>query len=231
MKKIIPFTKDIKFNTKIFELTSISLENNLNTFKNAEVSGEFIVSGEYKMNDSSINTEPFIYGLPFDIEIDESLDEDSIKVDIDDFKYEIINEEILRVNIDVLLEGSIKIKKEEEIEQLNPDVIIQARQDDIYKKEDDKEDNMIEEDLFKEENNASKVLKEDDNNSTLFNNFPDFDDEYVSYFVHIVRENDNIESICAKYNISSDDLNKYNNDIKITLGNKLIIPYTNDKKI
>ena len=29
MKKIIPFTSDIKFNTKIYEITSISLEHNL----------------------------------------------------------------------------------------------------------------------------------------------------------------------------------------------------------
>ena len=128
MKKVIPFTKDIKFNTKIYEITSISLENTLSIEENNEIDGEFIVSGDYKMNDSSINTEPFIYGLPFDISLDEYYNTDSLKIDIDDFKYEIINEEILRVNIDVLIEGTIKIKEEEKQEQIEPDVIIEARE-------------------------------------------------------------------------------------------------------
>ena len=99
MKKIVPFTKDIKFNTKIYEITSISLEHNLTIEENNLVSGEFIISGEYKITDSSINSEPFIYGLPFDITLDTKYDMDRIKIDIDDFKFEIVNEEILRVKM------------------------------------------------------------------------------------------------------------------------------------
>ena len=37
MKKVIPFTKDIKFNTKIYEITSISLENTLSIEENIKV--------------------------------------------------------------------------------------------------------------------------------------------------------------------------------------------------
>ena len=44
MKKIVPFTKDIKFNTKIYEITSISLEENYNCTEDT-IDGEFIVSG------------------------------------------------------------------------------------------------------------------------------------------------------------------------------------------
>ena len=130
MKKIVPFTKDIKFNTKIYEITSISLEHNLTIEENNLVSGEFIISGEYKITDSSINSEPFIYGLPFDITLDTKYDMDRIKIDIDDFKFEIVNEEILRVNIDVLIEGIelVEIEEEKEIsEEIKPDLVIDSR--------------------------------------------------------------------------------------------------------
>ena len=250
MKKIIPFTKDIKFNTKIYEISSISLENTLVVDDSGEISGEFIVSGDYKMNDSSINTEPFIYGLPFDITIDDYYDNSSIKIDIDDFKYEIINEEILRVNIDVLLEGKVKIdkeEKEEEKEEINPDVIIDARKE-LEKKEEIKENKILDEyigikkenkdmieekDLFKQtEDNTTMVIKEENDNkvTSIFENFSSEDEKYVSYYVHIVRENDTLESISMKYNVSIDDINKYNDNKQITQSSKLIIPYINDDK-
>lgn len=228
MKKIIPFTKDISFNTKIYELTSISLENTLTIEENNVIDGEFIISGEYKMNDASINTEPFIYGLPFDITLDECYETDTLKVDIDDFKYEIINEEILRVNIDVLVEGSIKI--EEEKEEITPDVIISETL------EEERIDNEMikEQDLFQEtDEEVKEVIKETDNNkaTSIFDNFSNNDEKYISYYVHIVRENDTIDSICAKYKITKEDLKEYNNIDKITLENKLIIPYKNDQTI
>lgn len=228
MKKIIPFTKDISFNTKIYELTSISLENTLTIEENNVIDGEFIISGEYKMNDASINTEPFIYGIPFDITLDEYYETDTLKVDIDDFKYEIINEEILRVNIDVLVEGSIKI--EEEKEEITPDVIISETL------EEERIDNEMikEQDLFQEtDEEVKEVIKETDNNkaTSIFDNFSNNDEKYISYYVHIVRENDTIDSICAKYKITKEDLKEYNNIDKITLENKLIIPYKNDQTI
>ena len=246
MKKIIPFTKDIKFNTKIYEISSISLENTLVVDENGEISGEFIVSGDYKMNDSSINTEPFIYGLPFDITIDDYYDKRTIKIDIDDFKYEIINEEVLRVDIDVLLEGKVKIDKEApeegEQEEINPDVIIDVREEkqkeNIRQKEQtnikETKDMNEEKDLFKQTQDNTIMFNKEENNkvTSIFENFSLNDEKYVSYYVHIVRENDTIESISMKYNVSIDDINKYNDNKQITQSSKLIIPYIiNDKAI
>ena len=145
MKNIIPFSKDIKFNTKIYELISISLENTLMVEDN-EINGEFIVSGEYKMSDASLITEPFIYSLPFNISINNDYDTDTIKIDIYDFKYEIINEEILRVNIEVIVQGDIK-------EEITPDVIID--------KNDERKEIKMEENLFQEETKVQEVAKED----------------------------------------------------------------------
>ena len=45
MKKIIPFKKEIKFNTNVDEIISISLDHNLNKEEHS-IKGMFIVSGE-----------------------------------------------------------------------------------------------------------------------------------------------------------------------------------------
>ena len=49
MNKIIPFKKELTFITDIYDITSISLEHNYK-IKDNEVTGEFIVSGEYVKN-------------------------------------------------------------------------------------------------------------------------------------------------------------------------------------
>ena len=59
MKQTIPFVKDISFNSKIAEITSISLEHNLKMENDDSVVGTFIVSGKYKVNQISINEEEF----------------------------------------------------------------------------------------------------------------------------------------------------------------------------
>lgn len=260
MKKIVPFTKDIKFNTKIYEISSISLEHNLSIEENNLVSGEFIISGEYKMNDSSINSEPFIHGIPFDITLDTKYDMDRIKIDIDDFKFEIVNEEILRVNIDVLIEGIElveMIEEDEIVEDIKPDLVIEARnenaeeeikiEDEITEDEEDRfnifegmlnkkeDDYMNNNNLFKEvDEEIVKVNKEEtinDNMNSIFNSFDSKEDKYVSYYVHIVRDGENIDEICLKYGVSIDEIKEYNNIDQVALGNKIIIPYTENETI
>lgn len=208
MKKIIPFTNDIKFDTKIYDITSISLEHNLKLNNNNLIKGEFIISGDYKMTSSSTNEEPFIKTLPFDIALDDKYDSSSIEIDIDDFNYEILNEEELKVDIKVSLDG-IQLIDEEEI---LPDVVIN--------KEERNEEEII--DLFKEDNEEiTPVFKNE-----ILNTFTD--EEYVTYYVHIVRENDNVDSMCKKYNVEKEDIEKYNELENITLGSKIIIPYVNE---
>lgn len=245
MKKTIPFTNDIKFNTKIFEISSISLEHSLKLNNDNLIKGEFLISGDYKITCSSINDEPFIYSLPFDIALDDKYDSSSIEIDIDDFSYEIVNEEILRVNIIVLLDG-IKLIKEEEIV---PDIFINEKEEKIQKEEKiefPKIDPIVEEpiveiidvneeepkeereeiiDLFKENDQEAIPVMNETNN--VFNNFEETE-EYVTYYVHIIRGDDNLESICTKYEVTKEDIEKYNNLDDITLGSKIIIPYINE---
>ena len=98
MKKTIPFSKEIAFNTDIYEINSISLEHNLK-IDNNEINGEFIVSGDYKENDSTLKNEPFIYNIPFNIDLDDKYNIEKSKIDIDDFNYEVCSSNILQINI------------------------------------------------------------------------------------------------------------------------------------
>ena len=103
MKKIIPFSKEIIFKTNLAEITSISLEHTLNT-QDKDIDGSFIISGDYKISDTSINIESFSYDLPFHITMDDKYVLDNIILDIDDFYYEIVNNNILSIHIDVLID-------------------------------------------------------------------------------------------------------------------------------
>ena len=122
MKQIISFEKEIPFKTMIGEITSISLEHTLKFEDESSILGDFIVSGTYKMTEASRLDEEFSYKIPVDILLTESLEEEGRSVEIDNFTYEIVDEEALRVQIDLLVEGLEKIEidkeatKEEEIE-------------------------------------------------------------------------------------------------------------------
>lgn len=93
MKKIINYEKDILFKTKIGEICSISLEQDFK-YLNHKLTGNFIVTGEYKPNELSLNKEPFNYKLPMEYDIDENIDEDTLEYDIENFEYNINNDEL-----------------------------------------------------------------------------------------------------------------------------------------
>ena len=116
MRKVIPFKKEILFKTKINEITSISLEHDYK-IEDSCVSGKFIICGDYKITASSINREKFNYDIDFDIALDSRIDTEKMVFDIDNFYYEVINDEILKVNIDVYLEGDYKKEIESQIEK------------------------------------------------------------------------------------------------------------------
>lgn len=113
MKKIIPYKKELEFNTEVAEITSISLENTLKKASKDYVTGEFVVSGEYKITPTSMETEKFNFELPFDINIDSKYKTDDLTIDIDDFYYELDNNK-MNVNISVLLDN---LEENEELER------------------------------------------------------------------------------------------------------------------
>ena len=105
MKQIIPFKKELPFKTKVSEITSISLERDIEVTEDKVVSGAFHITGDYKMNEGSISREDFSFDLPFDITLDPRYDISTVNADIEDFYYDIINEDTLKVNIDLFIEA------------------------------------------------------------------------------------------------------------------------------
>lgn len=239
MRQVIPFKKDIVFKTKLEEITSISLEHNLKLGSDNFITGEFIISGDYKISTNSNRLELFNYELPFDIALDNSYSIDETSVDIEDFYYEIINDDTLRVNIEVSIEGEVIENKPIEDAILNevPKEIETLENEEEPKEEvfrfsgvDEVKENNIREDVNIEKTQDETVtqnVKEelDDNVKTLFSAINSEEEEtFVTYHVHIVRENEDIDSILKKYNITKEEFLNYNTMEEISLGNKLIIP-------
>lgn len=309
MRQIIPFKKELLFKTKISEITSISLEHTLRLVEDNLVSGEFHISGDYKMTEASINREKFYFTLPFEIDLDADYISDSVSIDIDNFYYEVVNDDSLQVNIDVFVDGEKKkvipeevaveeevIDSSEEVKEVEKEAV---RDEDIKIEEDDSkssinddidsnnsfidvsnniidiscdDEKIIEDDstsiisndrqddgqdsdntnsnindnreeLEKQVNyiEVPKVSLEDIqdssvDNEVINNNFNFFNtenfgtDTYVTYYVYIVKEDDTIDSIIEKFNVSKEEIANYNDISEVKKGTKLIIPTSNSNE-
>ncbi len=131
MKKIVSFEKELDFPSMIGEITSIALDNNLDFIDQNTITGTFTISGSYKMTEASTLEESFKYEIPVDITLVETFDLSSVKVTIDNFNYEVINDDVLKCNIDVLIGGIEEIVLEEELidnTEKNPDEVISTEE-------------------------------------------------------------------------------------------------------
>ena len=217
MKQIVPFKKDLLFKTKVSEITSISLEREIDTSEAGIITGVFHITGNYKMNEGSINRDNFSFDLPFDITLDPRYDMSSVKADIEDFYYDIINNDTLKVNIDLFIEAEY-LEEEPVREEVTQEV-----------REEREEEEMDTIDIKKDDvkDVVSDEVREDDNitASDLFSNLDDTE-TYTTYYVYIVKEEDTIDKILVKYGISKDELESYNDITNIKPGDKVIIPKT-----
>ena len=229
MKKIIPFKKRLSFNTNVSEITSIALENTLQ-YRENKIDGDLIVNGNYKITDTSIKVDGFEFKIPIEIEIDNKYITDNIIIDIDDFYYEIINNNILEVNVDVMIDNIIEKPIIDQVQEET--LLLDDLREELEKME---TENKIEQLIIKEETNRcieeETVVKENIvnkenkvNNDNIFDYFNNDKEDYSTYHVYIVREGDTIESIMNNYAITRELLNEYNDLSELKLGDKLIIP-------
>lgn len=141
MKKVVPFTKTISFRTMIAEITDIEVNHTLALNENHEVVGDILVDGKYKMTDASQIEEEFHYKLPFTIDIDERYNLDNLEIIISDFYFEIINEEDLKINVEIEMDGieENKLSKLEEKKNSLEEVseVLDTEEDFVRNKEDD----------------------------------------------------------------------------------------------
>lgn len=262
VKKIIPFRKDLEFNTPLYEVTSISLEHHLTKKTDTLISGNFIISGDYKQTESSENKDPFNFTLPFDIALATKIDLDDMLLDVDDFYYE-TGKNTLKVNIDLLLDANeigepekedrkdINGKDAESIDSNtyndNEASRVPDEFNDINFKMPQTEnlpnhlDNSgvsledIQNDNFMDsinndnvsDNGTSNIVNSNINNNENNNLFASFEtaDTYTAYRVYLIKEDDTIDTILKKYNVTKDDLSAYNDLSDIKYGDKIIIPY------
>ena len=198
MKLNIPFEKTITFETDIKEITSISLEHEI-TKNEDELLGNFIFDGTYKENELSINETPFNFIVPFTVNFPNPVDTNSIQFTIDNFTYDVINNE-LHLKVDYIVEYENKI--------------IEESREVVTKNEAIKINNDINEENNLEVNNIvdSSIL----------------DDDYITYHIHVIEEGQTIETIAEKYNINQSILLKLNKNIELLKGNKIIIPIDNE---
>ena len=215
----IPFTKDIDFEKKVSEITSISLEHETKV-EEGVLKGNFIVSGDFKSHEVSINKEPFSYILPFEIDLAEDIDPDTIEFMIEDFTYEIVDNSILRVNIDFNVIASLKenVEVEEEEEPLFQDASAAFLDEDL-------DQNNREE---KEEAKEEVKQEERESEETIIKNIKSDGNEYATYHIHMVSDGESVETICTMYNSNVNILQDYNDLSNITAGDKLIIPEANE---
>lgn len=219
MKEIIPLKKDIIFKTKIGEITNISLEHDYKILDDL-VEGEVNINGTYKMTEASVIDEEFEYKVPFGIAISKKVDKDTIKIDIDDFKYD-INKDVLKVNIDLLLTCD-ELEEKEEVKEEEPDDL------DNYLNDYFKDEIVIPETKTESIEPIINDIDIDNNISNITNTIINNENKYYTYKIHILREGDTIETICNKYNISKEELSLYNSLTDLKIGDKIIIPEINE---
>ena len=218
----IPFTKDIDFEKKLYEITSISLEHEINVEEDT-LKGNFIVSGDFKSHEVSVNKELFSYSLPFEIALNEDIDKETIEFMIEDFTYEIVNDSILRVNIDFSVIASQKEIIKEEEERNNPLELFEKPNIEMDNSLILEETNKINEVPEPEKEVKEEIITEK-NQETIINSIEKNDQEYATYHIHMVSDGETVETICSMYNSNMNILAEYNDLTEVTSGDKLIIP-------
>lgn len=202
MKQIIPFEKEIIFKKKIKDLISISLDNDLILKNDDLISGNFYIKGSYSSDEKDEN---YSYKVPCEIAISDDYDTYDATIDIEDFNYEVINNEKLKISIEVAINNLVR--KEEQVE----------------------EERCIE----KEDETIPVVSKEEKRVNIVDSKKPDLintvnpintEETYLTYNIYIVKEDDTLDKILERSNTTKEKLKEYNDIENIHTGIKLIIP-------
>lgn len=235
MSEAFVVERDFLFKDSIFEITSISVEHD-EDINGSNLEGDFIISGDYRLHEISINKEDFSFKLPFTHEIRSNVNLDTVNLEITDFTYELNNNDELHVHIEYIVSGEqslIEFADEKDLDEfLNKTdaEVVDLTEDEPRFKEVSKEEilNIPAEDSKKEEKEELKEeVKEEKPSEISTNNIIgsiNADETYVKYHVHTVMQNDTLEGILDKYKITLTELKKYNTFEALEINMKLVIP-------
>lgn len=289
MKQVISFKKEIAFKTMIGEITSISLEHTLHFCTDSTIEGDLVVAGTYKMTEASTLEEEFHYALPVDIMLTSDLEEADRSIAIDHFTYQILNEEMLEIDVELLVKGLEKVEVIEDETFVEAEIVEEEMKEELVREEVSEEKEEVlevmtsleesrdegdlkssseisdqqkmmeqltetkEELVMKEEEpvmvieesvitpveekveekesvmQEEKVVVKEEGDSvpvmnSIFSAFANTEETYTTYSVYILREEDNLEEVLNKYNVTREELGYYNQLDDLKVGSKLIIP-------
>ncbi len=209
--------KEFLFKSSIYEITSISIEDN-HDINGSKIEGEFIISGDYRLHEISINKEDFCFKLPYTHELPSNINLDTVELEITDFNYEFNNNDELKVHVEYILTAEEGIKLFESEAELN-EFLDDNDAEIIDLKESTRAQNEV---LLPETKEEVETPSKIDENMILGS--INEEEKYVKYHIHTVTMNDSIESITKEYNISLNTLKKYNTFENLELNMKLLIP-------
>ena len=243
MNEVFVLNQEFSFDNKIYEITSIAIEHKYDV-EAGKCAGEFIISGDYRMHEISVNRESFSFKMPFESEVRSNVNLDSIEVEINDFTYE-YNNDLLTVNVEYAINGEqamIEFAEESDFEEF-----LKANDADIIDLSDDEreeviaDEEIIETELIVEEIPEERIeepiiepeITEDEKEEARISqdhmiNSINSEENYVTYHVHTVTAVDTFEIISNQYNISINDIKRLNNIEELSLGLKLILPDEED---
>ena len=148
------------------------------------------------------------------------INEESVNFEVEDFTYEVIDNDTLRVNIEYSINAE-EVKEEETEEEL----FKRVEEPELDKILDEIESNRVTDEVNEKDEERDIT---DEAKNTILDSINTKDDAYVTYHIHEMKETDTIESICIKYNTSKNIIGDYNDIENLVIGDKIIIPEVNE---
>lgn len=231
MNQKIEFKKDCMLKTYVSSITDISLTHDYKILDDT-IEGYFDVTGSYKVTMSSVETESFMFTIPFTIALSSLIDKDTIDLKLSDFNYSVEKDVLhLKMFLDMdYQEIEIKedIKDNEEIDNMINDLIDKESTTNIKSPSEFHNEVMLDNVIDSKEEVSTKEKVSEKNFNTIFNEVKE--SNFSKYKVYIMRSEDTLESILVKYNVTMDEIKEYNDIDNINIGSKIVIPYNKNEQ-
>lgn len=231
MNQKIEFKKDCMLKTYVSSITDISLTHDYKILDDT-IEGYFDVTGSYKVTMSSVETEDFMFTIPFTIALSSLIDKDTIDLKLSDFNYS-VEKDVLHLKMFLDMDyQEIEIKEDtkdnEEIDNMINDLIDKESTTDIKSPSEFHNEVMLDNVLDSKEEVSTKEKVSEKNFNTIFNEVKE--SNFSKYKVYIMRSEDTLESILVKYNVTMDEIKEYNDIDNINIGSKIVIPYNKNEQ-
>lgn len=231
MNQKIEFKKDCMLKTYVSSITDISLTHDYKILDDT-IEGYFDVTGSYKVTMSSVETESFMFTIPFTIALSSLIDKDTIDLKLSDFNYS-VEKDVLHLKMFLDMDyQEIEIKEDtednEKIDNMINDLIDKESTTDIKSPSEFHNEVMLDNVIDSKEEVSTKEKVSEKNFNTIFNEVKE--SNFSKYKVYIMRSEDTLESILVKYNVTMDEIKEYNDIDNINIGSKIVIPYNKNEQ-